>query len=240
MDRELILFPNLHARRYSGRMAGLSGKFIVLDGGEGCGKSTQLNLLLERLRSIHQPITTVRDPGSTRIGERIRDILLNPDHTDMTLRCEMLLYMASRAQLMSQVIGPALERGDLVVSDRFVSSTLAYQLGGEGLSAEEILRVADVALRGRLPDLTIILDVDLETSQARVVPKFTLFADAPDPNLTKDRIEQRPLDYHRQVRENYLAQARRDPRRHRVVDAGRDVDSVHQQVWDAVMGIAEA
>src|SRR3954447_2264763 len=110
----------------------LSGKFIVFDGGEGCGKSTQAALLRQDLESEGLQVVAVHDPGATRIGELIRAILLNPDNTDMAMRCEMLLYMAARAQMMHETILPALKQGKVVISDRFVSSTLAYQVGGDG------------------------------------------------------------------------------------------------------------
>ena len=143
----------------------------------------------------------VRDPGTTRIGEQVRAILLNPDHDEMDMRSEMLLYMAARADDGGDD-PPGAGAGKLVLCDRFVSSTLAYQLGGDGLTAEDIRAVADIAIRGRWPDLTIILDMPARSSMARV-------------NRAKDRIEQRPIEYHEQVRRNYLAQAEADPARYR-------------------------
>src|SRR5215211_3438626 len=140
----------------------LRGKFIVCDGGEGCGKSTQARLLRERLEREGVPVLPVHDPGATRIGEMIREILLNPQNTDMGMRCEMLLYMASRAQMMVEKILPALEQKMVVISDRFVSSTLAYQLGGDGVTADEIRRVGEVAIKGRWPDLTLIFDLPVD------------------------------------------------------------------------------
>src|SRR5215217_3699645 len=146
----------------------LSGKFIVFDGGEGCGKSTQAALLRQDLEAAGMQVLAVHDPGATRIGELIREILLNPDNTDMAMRCEMLLYMAARAQMMAEKILPALAAGQVAVSDRFVSSTLAYQLGGDGLTAREIRAVADIAIKGRWPDLTLIFDLPVEASMRRV------------------------------------------------------------------------
>lgn len=219
----------------------LRGKLIVFDGGEGCGKSTQARKLLNLLQDEHRlPISFVRDPGTTDIGEKIRAILLNPAHTDMAMRCEMLLYMAARAQMMSQIIRPALEKGEVVLCDRFVSSTLAYQLGGDGLSRQEITAVGEVAIRGRWPDLTLIFDLPVEQSQARVRAKFVpLFENAVDlPDPSKDRIEQRPLEYHRQVRQNYLAQAKGMPDRYAVIDASRDPDAVFGDVVKAVARLA--
>src|SRR3954452_24604486 len=134
--------PRANAR--APHMTLLAGKFIVLDGSEGCGKSTQAAMLRDRLAAGLGPTRAllVRDPGATRIGDQVRQILLNPDHREMGMRCEMLLYMAARAQMMAERTLPALAVGKVVVSDRFVSSTLAYQLGGDGLSTDEIRRVA--------------------------------------------------------------------------------------------------
>src|SRR3954447_23538051 len=157
----------------------LRSKFIVFDGGEGCGKSTQARLLRAHLEAQGLPVLPVHDPGATRIGEMIRAILLNPENDDMAMRCEMLLYMASRAQMMVEKILPALKNRMVVISDRFVSSALAYQLGGDGLTADEIRKVGEIAIKGRWPDLTLIFDLPVESSVARVRPKFTLFPDDP-------------------------------------------------------------
>jgi dTMP kinase len=214
----------------------LRGKFLVFDGNEGSGKSTQTHLLRDALLHEGLDVLTVRDPGSTRIGEQIRAILLNPEHTEMNMRCEMLCYMASRAQMMAETIRPALDAGRTVVCDRFVSSTLAYQLGGDGLTADDIRAVAQVAIGGRWPDLTILLDMPVEASSDRVLPKFLmkLSQDSERKLAMKDRIEQRPLSYHAQVRQNYLAQAKADPHRYRVIKADRDPQAVHQDVMAAV------
>jgi dTMP kinase len=205
-------------------MASLGGKFVVLDGPEGCGKSTQTRMLRERLQAGGVATLAVRDPGSTRLGERIRQMLLQPDHREMGMRCEMLLYMAARAQMMHELILPALAGGQFVLCDRFVSSTLAYQLGGDGLTLDEIRRVADIAIGGRWPDLTIILDVEPSVGFSRV-------------RRERDRIEQRPPEYHEQVRRNFLSQAQGDPARYRVVDAQRPAGVVHEELWAALGGI---
>jgi dTMP kinase len=197
------------------------GRFIVLDGNEGCGKSTQARLLQERLDRDGIPTILVRDPGTTKIGERIRSILLDPQNVEMAMRCEMLLYMAARAQLMGVLMLPALEAGKTVICDRFVSSTLAYQLGGDGLSGKDIRTVADVAIKGRWPDLVIILDMPPVASMARV-------------KRAKDRIEQRPPEYHAQVRTNYLAQVKQWPETYRLVSAEGTIEEVHGRVWKVV------
>jgi dTMP kinase len=217
-------------------MKHLRGKFIVFDGGEGCGKSTQAALLRQKLEAESLQVVAVHDPGATRIGELIRAILLNPENTDMAMRCEMLLYMAARAQMMHETILPALVQGKVVISDRFVSSTLAYQVGSEGrLTADDVRKVADIAIESRWPDLTIILDMPTERSAQRVQPKFLLeFPEQVQAELTKDRIELRSLDYHQDVRKRYLEQAKADPKRYRVINADQDVQLVHEQVVEAL------
>jgi dTMP kinase len=202
-------------------MTHLRGKFIVLDGGEGCGKSTQVALLRQTIMEAGIETVLVRDPGSTRVGEMIRAILLDVKNSDISMRCEMLLYMAARAQMMRELINPALQSNKCVISDRFISSTLAYQLGGDGITDAEIRLVGDVATGGRWPDLTIILDMPLNKSAARL-------------NRERDRIEQRPAEYHERVRQNYLAQAKADPRRVRIVAADRDRDAVHGDIMKII------
>jgi dTMP kinase len=203
------------------RMTHLRGKFIVFDGGEGCGKSTQVDMLRKVLEKAGVHTLVVRDPGATRVGEMIRHILLDPANVEIGMRCEMLLYMASRAQLMHELVAPALVAGKCVISDRFVSSTLAYQLGGDGLTAEQIRAVGDVAIGGHWPDLTILLDMPVEKSAARL-------------KRDRDRIEQRSVQYHERVRQNYLAQATQNPRQMRVIAADRAADAVHADVLAVV------
>ena len=203
-------------------MTGLRGKFIVLDGGEGCGKTTQIQLLTKALTSRGAAVLAARDPGATAVGEQIRAILLSPDHHEMSMRCEMLLYMAARAQLMKQFILPALAAGSCVLCDRFVPSTLAYQAGGDGLTAREIMSVAEIAIAGRWPDLTILLDIPVETAAERRV------------GMQKDRIEQRSLDYHLRVRQRYLDQASADPKGFVVVNAAQPLEAVGDAVWSAI------
>ena len=198
-------------------MTNLQGKFIVFDGGEGCGKTSQAQLLKDVLEKAGLRPMLVRDPGSTRIGEMIRAILLDPDHDEMSMRCEMLLYMAARAQLVAEIILPALTAGQVVISDRFVSSTLSYQLGGDGLTAADIRATADIAVKGRWPDVTLILDMPIDRSISRV-------------KRAKDRIEQRSMEYHAMVRKNYLDQAAQMPDRYHVIAADRSLEQVHADV----------
>jgi dTMP kinase len=211
-------------------MLHLRGKFIVFDGNEGCGKSTQAHLARAEIEKAGIHTILVRDPGTTRIGEMIRAILLDPQNNEIAPRCEMLLFMAARSQMMRQTILPALREDACVISDRFVSSTLAYQLGGDGLTEAEILAVGKAAVHEHWPDMTILFDLPVEMSMARTRPKFTLFPDDPVAGAEKDRIERRSLEYHEMVRQNYLRQAKNHRRKYHVVDASREVEPVHADV----------
>lgn len=199
----------------------LAGKFIVFDGPDGSGKTTQFARFAAHCREAGVALCEAREPGGTSIGEQVRAVLLNPANEAMGVRCEALLYMASRAQLVEEVIRPALARGELVLADRFVSSTLAYQGAAGGLPAEQIHALAHVAVGECEPDLTVIFDVDEETSAGRN-------SGAPD------RVERKGLAYHRKVREGFLAQARDDPARHIVIDAAPDADAVFARLLAAL------
>jgi dTMP kinase len=193
--------------------AGLRGRFLAFEEPDGSGKSTQIARFQAWAESQGLPLLVVREPGGTPIGERVREILLDPAHEEMNVRCEMLLYMASRAQLVQERVEPALRDGICVLSDRFVGSTLAYQGAAGGLPESDIRAVAQVAIGGRWPDLDVLLDVDTETAMRRLNPLL-------------DRMESKGSAFHRRVREGYLAEARRDPKRHLVVDASRTPDEV--------------
>jgi dTMP kinase len=232
-----LVIGHFHAYT-SARLKKLRGKFIVFDGNEGCGKSTQAAMLRDKLQEAGLSVLLVCDPGTTRIGEQVRLVLLNPENTDMAMRCEMLLYMAARAQMMTEIIQPALDEGKTVISDRFISSTLAYQLGGDGLTAKEIRTVGEIAVKGRWPDMTIILDLPVEISSQRVRPKFSLFPDDPEAGAEKDRIEQRSRAYHEQVRQNYLKQAKDQKHLYRVIDANRPQEKVQADILKAVQTLA--
>lgn len=196
----------------------LAGRFLAFEGPDGSGKTTQFRRFVAASREAGVPVCEVREPGGTGVGERIRDILLDRAHEDITPRCEMMLYMASRAQLVESRIRPALRRGELVAADRFVASTYAYQGAGAGLPETDIRAVADAALSGCFPDVTIIFDVDEATAASRLSPLL-------------DRVEAKDKEFHRRVREGYLALARSDPARYRVIDAARG----EEQVWYALL-----
>ena len=205
-------------------LAQLAGRFIVFDGPDGSGKSTQFKRFAAHCRAPgpapgSSPLTVceVREPGGTAIGEQIRRILLDPANEDMSLRCEMMLYMASRSQLIEQIIRPALKRKELVLADRFISSTLAYQGTGGGMSAAEILAVGQVAVGSIWPDLTVVFDVDERVAARRLNPLL-------------DRMELKGVEFHRRVRQGYLDQARHDPQRYLVIDASPDEDAVFKSL----------
>ncbi len=198
----------------------LAGKFIVLDGLDGSGKSTQLDMLEQSIGELGGKAIRVREPGGTVIGEHIREVLLSSKGEGMDIRAEMLLYMASRAQLVQERIKPALAAGQTVLSDRFISSTLAYQGAAGGLPLEAILEVGKVALDGVWPDITIILDLPADDAMARLQsPGKGKKAGGLQVGLFQDRIERRLVDYHRLVREGFVAQAQRFPDCYRVISA---------------------
>lgn len=208
----------------------LRGKFIAFEGPDGSGKSTQFRRLLALCKDRAVPACEVREPGGTTIGERIREILLDHAHHDMTLRCEMLLYMASRSQLVEQRIRPALSRGELVLADRFVSSTFAYQGAAGGIPFKEIEDAATIALQSVVPHLVVIFDVDEVTAAKRINP--LLQGDKHRDGKGPDRIESRGRDFHRKVREGYLELAKREPARHIVLDASKPPEDVWNQLME--------
>lgn len=200
----------------------LAGRFLVIDGPDGAGKSTQLARLARALGERGADVVVARDPGGTPIGDRVRAILLDPAAGEMAVRCELMLYMASRAQLVEQVVRPALAAGRCVLCDRFVSSTIAYQGAGGGVSAAEIRRVAEVAIGSLWPDLTVILDLDPAAGLARV-------------RRGLDRMEAKGLAFHARVREGFLRQAAEQPDRFAVVDAAGDADAVAARLLATVL-----
>ncbi|MEM1330411.1 MAG: dTMP kinase [Planctomycetota bacterium] len=191
----------------------LGGRFLVFDGPDGAGKSTQLRRLVASARTRGVTVCEVREPGGTHVGERIRHALLEHSDEEMSLRCEMLLYMASRAQLVEQRIVPALGRGELVIADRFVSSTLVYQGLAGGLPREEILSAAQIATGGVNPDLTVVFEVDEKTAAARLNPLM-------------DRMESKGADFHARVRQGYREIVAKDPEGYTSVDARGTEDEV--------------
>lgn len=182
----------------------MKGKFISFEGSEGSGKSTQSRMLAGYLRKKGLKVVFLREPGGTRISEEIRDILLNPKNKSMTKICELLLYMASRSQAVSEVILPALKKGKVVICDRFLDSTLAYQGYGLGMDIRLIKYIADFVTLRLKPGLTLFLDLPAKEGLRNI-------------NRPKDRIEKRPLEYHRRVRNAYLRLAASEPERIKII-----------------------
>ncbi|MBS3735044.1 MAG: dTMP kinase [Phycisphaerae bacterium] len=205
----------------------LAGRFLVLDGPDGCGKSTQLTRLAAWLREQGADVLETRDPGGTPVGDRIREVLLDAAHAEMTVACETLLYMASRAQLWDEVIAPALDTRRCVLCDRWVSATVAYQ-GAGGADAEDILAVYRTVLGDVGPDLTVVLDLDAETALARTGAA-----------VGRDRMERKNAGFHRTVRELFLRQAQYRPDRFAVVDAAGDADAVACRIRETIIRWAE-
>jgi dTMP kinase len=199
----------------------LGGRFLAFEGPDGSGKSTQLVRFTAWARAQGLQLVEVREPGGTAVGERIRDVLLDPENADLTPRAEMLLYMASRAQLMQTIIEPALLCGQLVIADRFVASTCAYQGTAGGVPMHDILRVAETATGGRWPDLSIIFDVDEQTAAGRLSPLL-------------DRMERKGAAFHRRVREGYHLLADQRPQDTVVIDATADEDTVFERLLTIV------
>ncbi len=197
-----------------------SGKFIVLDGPDGCGKTTQAKLLAEWLQKQGVSTAVFRDPGDTVIGEKIRQILLSPEHEAMSTSTELLLYMAARVQLWSEKIGPAQKENKCVVLDRWLSSTCAYQGYAGGFGIAKVIEIAEDSLKRVWPDLTIILDVDPETSATRLCRQL-------------DRMEAKSREYHKKVREGFL-QLAKEKKNFLVVDGSDNVEKVHQKILQLI------
>ena len=201
------------------------GSFITLEGADGCGKSTQAALLADALASAGREVVRLREPGGTAISEKIRGLLLDPANAEMVPECELLLYEASRAQLTREVIEPALARGAIVLCDRYHDSTYAYQAGGRGLN-EALVRMAnELGSCGRVPDRTLVLDLDPATAYARATSGGA------------DRMEAEGIAFQERVREAYLALVEERPGRVRVIDASGDKDVVLDRLLAAVADV---
>lgn len=198
-------------------------RFISFEGPDGGGKSTQIKLLSARLRRVGWTVVETAEPGGTAIGQQIRKVLLDGRNKELSPVTELLLYFASRAQNVDQCIRPALERGALVIADRYTDSTLVYQGWGRELGEDVVRSLHRIACRSIEPQLTICLDVDLEVGATRMGAR----AEA-------DRLEQQSRDFHERVRAGYRKLAEEEPERIKVVDASGSVDEVATEVWRIV------
>ncbi|MDF2662364.1 MAG: dTMP kinase [Paenibacillus sp.] len=197
------------------------GLFITIEGGEGAGKTSMIGRIQALLSQKGRTVVTTREPGGIRIAERIREVLLNPMHTEMDERTEALLYAAARRQHLVEKVTPALERGDIVLCDRFIDSSLAYQGYARGLGIEEVYTINKFAIGGLMPDVTFFLDLAPEVGLARI---------RSNDGREVNRLDLEKLDFHRRVREGYLELTRRFPERIVKVDADRTQDEVFADI----------
>jgi dTMP kinase len=204
------------------------GRFITFEGMDGCGKTTQLRILAKALRESGQYVVETLKPGGTEIGQQIRRILLDPASSSISPRTELLLYFSSRAQNVEQVIRPALSAGATVLCDRFTDSTLVYQGCGRGLDVDVVLDLDRIACQGLKPDLTVLIDIDLEASltRARRRNRHT--------DSSESRIDEESHAFHERVRRGYLALARQEPERFAVIDGRAPIEAVAAAVQEAV------
>ncbi|MCG6867983.1 MAG: dTMP kinase [Gammaproteobacteria bacterium] len=204
------------------------GLFITVEGSEGVGKSTCMDLIVEELLRSGLRVVRTREPGGTALGEAIREVLLDTQWTAMGLDTELLLMFAARAEHIDKVIGPALARGECVVSDRFTDATYAYQGGGRGMPEARIATLEAWTQGDLRPDLTLLLDVDVATGLGRASARGEA-----------DRFEREQLAFFERVRKRYLARSEAEPSRFRVIDSGRDLDEVGTDVRGVVSAAVE-
>ena len=200
-------------------------RFITFEGGEGCGKSTVLKAIKERLESEGVSVVLTREPGGTPIAEQIRNVILDKGNTAMDGRTEALLYAASRRQHLVEKIWPALQEGKTVLCDRYLDSSLAYQGGARGLGIDEVLSINLFATEGTYPDLTLLFDLEPEQGLARI---------AANQNREVNRLDLEKLDFHHQVRNNFLALAKRYPERYVIIDASQPLADVIEDAYKAI------
>ena len=204
-------------------------RFITFEGGEAVGKSTQIERLAAKLRERGGEVLVTREPGGTPLGEQIRHLLKHaPEGRDMNPKAELLLFLASRAELVRKVIGPALDRGAWVLCDRFHDSTTVYQGAGRGLPHEIVDRLNAFAIGARLPGLTLVLDLEVEHARQRMVERAGNIA------AVADRMEEQPADFFERVRHGYAQLARTHPERVKIISAHGNVDETAGSIWGQV------
>jgi dTMP kinase len=201
----------------------MKGRFITVEGGEGVGKTTNLQFIKALLEKAGKKVQVTREPGGTELGESIRKLLLNPDNKGMAADTELLLMFAARAEHLAKLIRPALETGQWILCDRFTDATYAYQGGGRGVSAERIRQLENWVQQGLAPDMTLLLDVPVKLGLQRASERGF-----------PDRFEQEAQAFFERVRASYLEQARLEPSRYRVIDASRPLQEVQDQIAHAL------
>ena len=211
-------------------------KFITFEGIEGSGKTTQIKRVGDYLAGQGISCVVTREPAGTHIGAKISDILFNREHFHMCPETEFFLFCAARAQHVRDVIGPALRQGKVVLCDRFSDATYAYQGAGRGLDPDFIRRVNEDASLGLKPDLTLLFDLPVEIGLGRATQRN----DRVETPSAIDRFEKEDLDFHRRIREGYLALMKQEPSRFRLIDARRDVDAVYQDVRRHILAFIRA
>jgi dTMP kinase len=204
----------------------MRGKFITIEGTDGSGKSTQIELLMDYLRKKGADVIFTREPGGTQISEKIREIILDVDNSEMTGITEALLYAAARSQHVEEKIIPALEAGKIIICDRFVDSSIAYQGAARGLGAEKIMGINEAALHGIMPDMTLFFDLSPEKGILRKKNERAL-----------DRLEKEKMDFHEKVYEGYKNLCKKYPERIKPIDADRSIDEVHSEVIEVIDGL---
>ena len=203
-----------------------TGKLISFEGSEGSGKSTQIARLAEHFQKTHREVITTREPGGTEIGEQIRNIIVhNSKGDEMCAETELLLFAAARAQVVREVIAPALTRGAIVLSDRFLDSSTVYQGIARNLAADPVAQINRFAVGNVMPDLTVVIDVPTEVSLARLKQRAS---DLPD------RMERENVDFYNKVREGYLVLAKGMPERFLVIDGTKTQDVIAKKIWAEV------
>lgn len=207
------------------------GVFITFEGIEGSGKTTQIKTLAEYLQEKGLEVVLTREPGGTVIGDKIRAILLNSAHDAITPLAELLLYAAARNQHLSQVIRPAVVEGKIVLCDRYADATTAYQGAARKIGEDVLEAVHNIATDGLMPDLTLLLDLPVETGLGRAISRNVLNKEA----KKEDRFEREDLKFHRRVREGYLAIAKKEPARVVVIDATQNIDDLQKEIVKALV-----
>ena len=205
------------------------GLFITFEGTDGAGKTTQIQRLAADLRGANYDVCLTHEPGGTPISEQIRDILLNPDHSEMAATTELLLYAASRAQHVFEVIKPALESRKIVISSRFADAMVVYQGYGRGLDLERINHLNQIATDGVRPDVTFVLDLPVEIGLQRVQ----------NSRGELDRLEREKIEFHRRLREGYQILAKQEPQRIKIIDAQVNPEQVYAQIQAAIQPLLQ-